>query len=364
MFNFFKKKSKFFVEGSLEDNRSSYEKEKDYLVEELLTSSPLLIWQDFNGWKEKPEIKRMLQDIEVHEQGSTGSCAAQSGALALAIHNWIEEGRFIKFSAKPIYSRRVNKPQRGMYMHDLGNICIKYGTVFEKIYPSPNTAEEEMNNLDNWLPSYDGIAKIYKANNYFWLPINIDWFATILDKNKPIVLSVKFGLKDKWNSFVPEVIDQKLIIGHTIVSLPNAYFNYQGKKAILIQDSHGANIGWQGRKILTEDWFIKKRVFLAIYFEDNKNLFICNSKIEKPKLKLSKNLKVGDRGSDVGKLQIGLGLEKDEKGFLFPLSSITPTNYFGGITRSGVQRFQRKYGLKITGEVNDETRKTFNSIFS
>jgi len=355
-------KKQKFVSGVLDDDRPLREKNKDYKTEEILTSPYPLSWITWEEWREKPKNKRMLAEIEVNSQNQVGSCAAQAGSLALAINNYLEEGRFIKFSAKPVYARRSNKPKPGMYMHDLGNICVKHGTVFEAVYPTPNTTEEAMSNLDGWLPSFDGIAKILKAENYFWLENNIDWYASILNKDKPIVLALKFGDNDKWNSAVPIVSNNVLKFGHAICCIPEAFFFYQGKKAILIQDSHGANVGMRGRKILTEDWFVHKRVFQGIWFEDLNNLAVLNKEIEKPKLKLVRNLEVGDRGFDVAQLQRCLGYLKDAEGYLFPLTQ-APTGIFGGITRQAIKRFQKKYELEITGKVNELTREKLNSIF-
>jgi len=151
------------ISGVLPDIRKPEEKQKDY---------------------QKPENIQMLSDIEVNSQNNVGSCASQAGSLALAINNYIEDGRFLKFSAKPIYARRRNKPKAGMYMDDLGQICKEYGTVPEKLYPSPNDTEANMSNLDDYLTAFESMAKVLRVKNYFWLynTVNIDSFAQIVAK--------------------------------------------------------------------------------------------------------------------------------------------------------------------------------------
>ena len=187
----------------------------------------------------------------------------------------------------------------------------------------------------------------------------------IVNENDSVVIKeIKFGDNDKWNSFVPIVSNNILKWGHAICALPWAFFIYQGKKAILIQDSHGTNVGWQGRKILTEDWF-KERIFQAIYFEDLNNLAVFNNIIKRPKYTFKREMKVGMQGKDIAMLQVCLATLQDVDGYLFPLwEGKEPTGFFGGITRNAIQRYQELRGLEITGLVNQETLKALNKDFN
>jgi len=191
--------------------------------------APILQWDTWENWKQKPENIKMLNDISVINQGGIGSCGACSSALALAIHNYQEDKKFIPLSVKAIYARRRNKPDRGMFMDDLGNICITNGSVPEVLYPSPHDTEEHMSSLDNWISLYDGIGKILKAKHYFWVPCNIDAVAQILAQNKPVILTVVFG-DGEFGELAPVVKPVAPKYGHAICSLQNAYFTYQGKK--------------------------------------------------------------------------------------------------------------------------------------
>ena len=362
IFSWFKKQK--MISGILPDIRKPEEKQKDYLTEEVLATATPLNWITWEEWKDKPENIKMLSDIKVNSQGNVGSCASQAGSLALAINNYIEDGRFLKFSAKPIYARRRNKPKAGMYMSDLGKICKGYGTIPEKLYPSPNDTEANMSNLDDYLTAFESMAKVLRVKNYFWLyeTKNIDSFAQILALGKPIVLTVIFG-DNEFETTVPEVKSVPVKYGHAIVILPNAFFTYQGKKAILIQNSWGDFRYYGGRQILTEEWFVKNRVVCGIWFEDLDNLSVFNQEIEKPSYNFTNDLYFGMRNDEVKMLQKCLATEKDDDGFIFPLYQ-TATGYFGGLTLKAVKRFQTKYNIEpVLGYCGIKTRTKLNQIF-
>jgi len=360
--NLFKPKiQKQYLNGSLPDTRIAEEKAKDYLTKELFMAQPL-VWEDFETWKAKPENQRMLNDIEVNNQNQSNSCAAQSSSLALAINNYIETGKFRKFSAKPIYARRRNNPDFGMYLDDVGNICISYATLYEMLYPSQNI-EGQMNALDNYTSDFEAIGKVLKSKAYIWVQGGIDNYASILATGKPIIMTVIFGEHEWGNEINPQIIDATTKYGHSICGLPNAYFTYQGKKAILIQDSWG-NIGWNGRRIITEEWFTQNRILFGIWFEDLNNLSVFNPQQPTIHYQWTRDLYVGCIGEDVRQLQLALATIQDENGYLFPLATQNATNYFGGITRNAVKRFQAKFGIApVEGFVGILTRTKLNELF-
>lgn len=73
---------------------------------------------------------------------------------------------------------------------------------------------------------------------------------------------------------------------------------------------------------------------------------------------ISSQLDLGAKGADVTSLQ----------GFFAENSAIYPegliTGYFGGLTRSAVQRFQAQYGLDQVGRVGPMTREKINSLIN
>lgn len=69
-------------------------------------------------------------------------------------------------------------------------------------------------------------------------------------------------------------------------------------------------------------------------------------------------LKKGDQGNEVLNLQRALMLDST----VSPLGSIS--GYFDEATESAVKEFQKKYGTRITGQVDPETQSKLNELFS
>jgi len=363
-FNPFKRKIRH-ISGVRPDERLQEEKKSDFRTEEIIVSAAPLNWKLYEDWKRDPENIKMLNDTEVNLQNNVGSCASQGGSLLLADNNYVEDGRFIKMSAKPIYARRRNKPSAGMYMDDLAKIMTTYGTVPELLYPSPNDTDENMSNLDDYISAFESIGKIFRAKNHFWLyeTKNIDSFATILAMNKPIIYTVLFG-DNGWNKKVPETLSEALMYGHLNMLMRNGFFIYNGKKALYSQDSWGKNANTiDGRRIITEDWFINNRIVCGVWFEDMNNLAVFNPDVVRPKYNFTNDLYFGMRNDEVKVLQKCLATEKDSNGYLFPVYQ-TFTNYFGSITLQAVKRFQKKYNIEpVLGYCGPKTRAQLNKIF-
>jgi hypothetical protein len=246
-------KRKPFPTGLLPDPRPPEEKEKDYLTSEILTAQPLT-WLDFEQWKSQPEIQKMLNEIPVYDQNGAGSCVAHSIALIATINNWKEEGKAIKFSARGIYARRQNKPQPGMYFQNAAELFKTYGVVFESVLPSEKLTEEKANDLSDYLPSFDLVGKIYAPKNYFWVN-SFDEVVQVISRGIPVKIGVRFT-DEEWDFVVPQIKVQAtssldLKYAHSIVCLQNSYFIYQGKRAVLIQDSWGCYD--KDTEILTEN---------------------------------------------------------------------------------------------------------------
>jgi len=363
---FFKPK---FRTGLLPDNRIPEEREKDYLTVEVLKSQPLE-WVDFDVWMQREENKKMLQELPVYDQNGASSCVSHSIALIATINNWKEEKRAVSFAARGIYARRKNKPDKGMIFYDAAELFKKYGTIFESVLPSEKLNEEQMNKLDDYLPSYDAVGKVYAPKNYFWTG-NFQDVVQVISRSIPVQIGVRFA-NGEWDKDVPQISKEAknysdLPYRHSVVVLPNAYFKYQNKLAVLIQDSWGYR-GVNGRRILTEDWFVNLRFMGGLWYEDINNLEIFNIEMEikKPRYVFNHPMKLGDRGQDITMLQVCLATIKDEEGYLFPLwEGTTPTGYFGGMTRKAVIKYQKLRNITPqSGYVGPKTLEALNKDFS
>lgn len=347
--------------GALPDVRTDEEKAKDFLTKELYAAPAQLVWPTWEQWKARPENIKLLQTLEIQNQLISYSCMAQAGSLIMAIDNWQEEGIYKRFSARSIYPFRRGKPAQGMWTDDLGNIVCGKGVVFEALLPSEKLDEAKMNDLSDYLPSYEVLGKIYKAKSYLWIERNIDALAAVIAQNKPALITVVFG-DGEWGQAVPAVNPAAITkYGHGITALPNAYFLYEGKKAVLIQDSWGVESGLDGRRIITEDWF-KGRMTSGIWFENLSNLSIINDTQARPQFVFTRQMFPGMSGTDIAQLQRCLGYLKDADGYLFPLAQ-SPTGYYGGVTRQAVKRFQKMNNLPETGNVGTQTLPALNTFF-
>ncbi len=343
LLRFFKKQPQFGT-GWLGDERE-YKDERNYHTEEIFKSYPTPTWQE-----KKPQDWRRFEPIR--NQLTSNSCVAQSLALALGIENYLEEGRFELLSARFIYSRGFVPPDGGMYYLQALEIVRKEGTCLEQQMPSLGLDENSMRKRDDETPNIRWVAQIYKANSYVFLPLDIDVIAGVIQSTgKGILLGTRFNEGGFAN---PEVVlDKDGKYGHAITVTDTTLWN--GKKALVFQNSWSRD-GWGlgGLGIITEEQF-KNGVVLAAYLIDFK---YEQQKTNKPKLQIiSNSLKVGDRGNDVLKLQVGL----QWLGY-FPAQQEC-TGYYGGITRQAVRDFQKAYNLPVSGIADLNTIQKFNEIF-
>ena len=342
----------------LRDNRKPKEKEKDFSHKELAFSA---VPPEYST---KKFAKSQIGKYFAENQKSTGSCVAHSAALCAGILEEIEGKEYQRFSPAFIYRQRKNYPSMGMYVVDSGELLRKYGCPFRDYCETPAT-EAEINNIFLTGEMYDK-AKPYRAGSYITIySKNIDDYVQVINNvGLPISLNV-WGSKEEWSKEVPMVLDPKLkqqdaFVQHEVVILPNTGYIDRGVKYVIVQDS--AHFGGKTHRHLSEDWF-KHRVVMGLYW-----LTLPNP-VDEPytfKHTFNRDLKVGDKGAEVKKMQEAL----KSLGF-FP--QIECTGAFFGITRKAVEDFQKKYerdiltilGLKKpTGYFGAKTRQKLNQIIN
>jgi hypothetical protein len=227
------------------------------------------------------------------------------------------------------------------------------GATFEQLMPSQGLNESAMNISSDRTPLVEIAAKIGRGGNYFSLPIDIDTIASYVEtQGKGVVIGVRFG-PNEWDKPVPQIMGSDTRWGHGICATNATLYN--GKKAIVIEDSWGTNTGLGGRRIITEDWFTAGRIVFAGYY-----LFLKNDGLTvKPTYQFARDLKYGMVGDpDVVKLQEVLSYLK-----YFP-SSVDFTGNFYGMTLKAVKDFQEANGITpVSGFVGPLTRDKLNTIF-
>lgn len=327
--------------GVIEDPRPKEEKRTDYNSSEIVSYTPIK-WRKVleQDWRQYPIF---------HQDGSS-SCLAQAVSKTLGIENYLEEKKFVHFSARDIYSQRKNYPDKGMWFQDGMRIGYEKGVTLEQLMLSQNLSESEMNKSNDRKEIDKQIALVGKGGNYLAVPLNIEAIAQIIEGlGKPVVIGVKFGSYE-WNKPVPQILVSQTKYHHAIVATNAILYDHQ--KCLVIEDSWGLDSGMNGRRIVSEEWFKEKRISAAWYFKALKNTWRDKEiKPAKPKWQFNKDLIFCQRNSDIEMLQKILKYEE-----MFP-QAVDITGFYGAITARGVLEFQRKY--KVASEVELDLVKGF-----
>jgi hypothetical protein len=325
------------IDGVLSDLRSPIDIEKDYLHEEVIPMAVPLNWnRDISG----------CPKYSVRDQDGSFSCVGQGLAKALETITGVVQ------SAHPIYRRRGNFPNRGMYLQNAFDIAKHLGTTTESADVSQKIDESQMNR--------DIIVETpLKQPAYIKIdPVDIDKIATAIETQKHCVLTIVSNYQE-WNVVKPVVLNNSSVtFGHAICGI--YYFTDEnGVKCIVVDESWGENNIRQ--RILTED-YIRARATGAMYFIPA----VEPQPLPKPKFTFSKPLLYGQSNFSIKVLQDILKYEN-----LFPLN-ITSTGNYLQITAKSVLAWQRKHKVASESEltslmgkrVGDKTIKALNLIYS
>jgi hypothetical protein len=313
--------------GCLEDNRTEEAKSKDY-IKDLALFGPV-VWQ--------PKNFRDLKVFPVRNQGGSGTCVMQTGALMCGIENFLEEEKFIEFSID-LYNFRENKDSAGMIGVNALQLLKDIGLTLEVLIPSMNMTESQVAQLKRKV-SDNQIAKIFRIKDYWQLPFSVDAIATIMEngrKNgvaKPVMVWFQFP-RIEWDAKPQLSTNRNDIVRHSVTAID--YGMVDGKKGIFIQDSWGLHSSTEnGLRFISEDYLNNRMIFCA-YVNDK-----LNNWQELPNSIIKRTLRIGMRGDDVKELQ---GLLK-----------INVDGIFGKNTKTAVINFQTDKGLLADGIVGPIT---------
>lgn len=344
--------------GALLDTRPEKEKEKDYKFEEIVAGvAPV-------EWKEKPQSE--WRKFPIFDQDGSYTCVAMTLAKTLGIMHQVNEGEWITFSPGYIYQQRFNRPGGGMAGVDAWEIARKNGALIEDLFPSQKKRDPEIDAYQ--VKDYEKeVARVFKVKNYVVLPTkNIDTIASVIQKtNKGVMVWFYFTIRE-WKRSVPVIQNHGLSLyalntaRHSVTAVDFTIYN--GKKALIIDDSWGLDSGIGGQRIITEDFF-KERNFFAAY--PINFVFQEGEEDNKPTFTFDKDLTFGIRDPDVVNLQNALKWLG-----LFP-SNVSSTGYYYSITAKAVYDFQVKYKVADMVELNalqgkrvgSKTRAKLNEIF-
>ena len=323
--------------GVLLDTRTEAEQAKDYKFAEIVSAVEPVVWT------EKPQSS--WRKFPIFSQNGSGSCVAQTLRKLYGVYLWLKTGVWVDLSASHIYQRRVNRPQGGMGGDDAFKIAQK-GTTLEQFAPSENMSDSQMDAV-NVIPFMEKIEETFKLGAYVTVsPADIDTVASIIQKTGKAVMIWVYFKYDEWGN-VPTVLyptlDRSLqsTSRHSIAAVD--YTLYQGKKALIIDESWGLTTAINGQRIITEDFF-NARCFFVAHFQN----FAFEQVDVKPHYDES-----------ITSFQDCLKAEG-----LFP-TNVVSTGFYGAITIKAVNAFQLKYGLATigTGTVGPKTKAKLHELY-
>ncbi len=342
--------------GVILDTRDEEEKLKDYRFGEIVSAVEPVIWV------EKPQSA--WRKFPIFSQNGSGSCVAQTLRKLYGVYLWLKTGFWVDISASHIYQRRANKPAGGMGGVDAFEIAKK-GTTLEQFAPSENMTDAQMDAV-NVIPFMEKIGETFKLGSYVTVsPADIDVVASIIQKTGKAVMIWVYFKTDEWTN-VPTVKYPTLdryapsTARHSIAAVD--FTLYQGKKALIIDESWGLTTAMNGQRVITEDFF-NARVFFIAHFQNF--AFEETPSVPKPKYNFTKTFEFGSTSTDVQALQNILKYE----GF-YPMNTES-TGYYGAITAKGLLAWQKKHAVAPVVEldslqgrrVGDKTRVILNELY-
>lgn len=198
--------------GRIGDPRPQEKKTLDFQFQHLYSLVPI-------NWIEKPMVS--WRHKSKRNQDGAGSCVAHTCAECLEDKD--------QYSAHPIYSRRVNAPNEGMYPQNAFDILKNQGTTTESLDPSIDKSESDMN-----LPVIVSTPK--KIASYGFVNIDMDQIAQAIDLHGAVALSLNLSWQE-WSLCpgIPTLVAGAHIDGgHEVTGVE--YTIYNGKKAIIAQN--------------------------------------------------------------------------------------------------------------------------------
>lgn len=328
--------------GVLEDTRPEKEKDKDFTVQEILPVKGVNV----------ASLKTIPNGYKLRNQANSGSCVAQSGAKMLEV---IDTESDEAWSATPIYSSRVNKPQGGMIGVDMFEILRKIGSAYEKDIPSQLMSDAQMDNY-SWFK--DQLRKD-KITNYFIISdrngnVNFENLVNAILTYKTAVIYVNASISE-WNR-VPQTHISNGTLRHGVACVD--VIQYKNKPYVIIEDSWGilnryynqvdvefaelVNVLKEGQRALSKE-FIEKHCYFA---GSPLNFTYYNAEPTVKNYKFNTILEFGQTNKDVALIQ-----DKLKSLGLFP-QNIPSTGYYGNITAKAIYAFQVKYNVAPLNELD------------
>lgn len=303
--------------GILDDTRSESEKAKDWQAEELASSSSLT--PTFRKVK-----KNKWKKYTIRDQNGSGSCVSQALAKGFEVLYKKRTGKTVQFSATPIYQKRRNAPDAGMYIFDAFNIAVKSGTCPEKNCPSQKMTDKQMDSTK--IPdNFEDINNFIDAVAYGAIPKDFDYIAGWVETHGYAQLHIAADRRS-WSRDFPKLGSANRGIRHAIAVVDAV--TYEGVQYLVIEDSWGEFGEFVGQRLISRevfnDMYTSAAGFTVLEYDVTDTKFA----------RFNTRMEFGQRSDEVKRLQDYL----KARGF-FP-TNIESTGFYGNATALAVYNFQ------------------------
>ena len=316
--------------GVLPDRRSAKEKEKDWQADELLTSSSVV------APKFRKVKKGKWNKYTVRDQDGSGSCVSQALAKGFEVLYKKETGKTVQFSATPIYQKRRNRPDAGMYIVDAFEIAVKHGTCPEKNCKSLLMTDAQMDAVV--LPSnFEDINNFLDAIAFVSIKKDFDFIARWVEENGYAQLHIAADRRS-WSKDFPSLGSKNRGIRHAVAVVDAV--TYEGVQYLVIEDSWGEFGEFKGQRLISRevfnDMYTSAAGFTVLKYD------ITDAKFSP----FSFPMEFGQRSPEIVRLQDFL----KARGF-FP-SNQQSTGFYGHVTALAVYNFQIANAVASPVELN------------
>lgn len=335
------------------------QKEKLFKIEELVSAPAAvsLTATDPDRWKMWPK----------RYQDGQSSCVYHARAKAAGILREMQTGEFIEYSACD-YEKRSNKPDEGSYPVEAFDFWRTGGIGLEAMETSNDISAAQLR--AHRQSEFDKrVAGLSLLDGYYALPgYNFDlMISTLHATKKPIPFGFYASSREWNNSAEAMVIKDNIGLGdayarHEVCATPN-YGIWQGKEGFTFEDSSIKGIAGTGVLFMTREFFEKRNYIPGLVPTSFKSYDDIGIDPQKPKVKLLRELGLGDTGPDVRDLQSVYKYEG-----LFPANH-PGSDYFGEITKRCTEQYQLRYGIVASpseagyGRVGPKTKAHINNRY-
>lgn len=336
--------------------------ERDYQWHEVAHGSLPFNWAI--GYDIEEQLKAKTNSsfsTPTKDQGQSGSCGGQAWSYYDAAIEAMYTSSFEERSARFVYSQTF-VPGGGSDGRTNCDLVKSKGDAREAVlisYDRGNPPSEAfMENHSDITSAVLTDAMKGKALSYAMVPANIDAVAQAVRDCGGVIIGIAGADNGTWLSDNPQhPVPGDDLWYHWLYVGKARLFN--GKKQVGVHNSWGSSVGDNGWQWIDEAYFTAPGAYI---FEVWSMLFNPNGVLPMFKHTFNTDLEYGQSNDEVLALQTALQTDGD-----FP-ATVTPTKYFGTITRTAVEKFQLKYGVCPAtdpgyGRCGPKTRAQLNKIF-